>query len=188
MTETTVVPLELRKSNDHALEGIAVPYDVTTMKAGYPRGERFLPGAFAEIDATAKIRLTDSHLEGDQRRPVGVGTSFRDTPAGLLSAFRFYDTPEGRGARENVIEGTYGGLSVGFVPIEERIGDDGAREIVKARLFHVSLVDEPAYDDARILAVRSAVPDEVVALLAVEYRPEDFPDEVDLSRLVWGGR
>jgi HK97 family phage prohead protease len=186
-TETTTVPLELRRStsDELTLEGLCVPYGVTSLKAGYPRGERFLPGAFADVDTRAKIRLTDSHLEGDARRPVGVGTAFRETPQGLWGGFRFYNTPEGRGARENVIEETYGGLSVGFVPIQVRTGEDGAREVVKARLFHVSLVDEPAYDDAKVLAVRAAVPD-VDDLLAIEYRIEDMPDEVDLARLVWG--
>jgi len=185
-TETTTVALELRRvaGDELALEGLCVPYGVTTLKAGYPKGERFLPGAFNDVDTRAKIRLTDSHLEGEARRPVGVGTSFRETDRGLWGAFRFYNTPEGRGARENVIEETYGGLSVGFVPVLTRTAPDGAREVVKARLFHVSLVDEPAYDDAKILAVRAAVPD-VADLLAIEYRIEDMPEEVDLARLVW---
>jgi len=187
-SESTIVRLEMRSSGDHGLEGICVPYGVTTTKAGHANGERFLPGAFADLDPSAfgKVRLTDSHLEGEQRRPVGVGTQFRDTPQGLFGAFRFYETPEGRGARENVIEETYGGLSVGFMPVQERTGTDGAREIVRARLFHVSLVDEPAYDDAKVLAVRSAVSDDVAALLSVSYKPEDYPDPPDLSRLVWG--
>jgi phage head maturation protease len=85
-----------------------------------------------------------------------------------------------------VLEETYGGLSVGFVPLQVRTGDDGAREVVKARLFHVSLVDEPAYDDARVLAVRNAPSDDVQALLSVSYSPEDFPDPPDLTGLVWG--
>jgi HK97 family phage prohead protease len=186
-TESTIVPLELRRGADeNTLEGVCVPYAVTTMKAGHPNGERFLPGAFADVDARAKIRLTDSHLEGEHRRPVGVGVEFRDTPGGLLGRFRFYATPEGRGARENVLEETYGGLSVGFVPLQVRRGEDGAREVVKARLFHVSLVDEPAYDDAKVLAVRSAASEDLAALLSVSYDPKDYPDPPDLSRLVWG--
>jgi HK97 family phage prohead protease len=188
MTDSTVLPLELRRAGDHTLEGLCVPYDRTTMKAGYPHGERFLPGAFADVTTRSgqtRIRLTDSHIEGDARRPVGIATELRDTSSGLFGTFRFYNTPEGRGAWENVTEGTYGGLSVGFVPVTERRAADGAREIVKARLFHVSLVDEPAYDEAKVLAVRHALPD-VSELLAVDYRIEDMPEEVDLSRLVWG--
>jgi HK97 family phage prohead protease len=186
MTEATILPMELRRAGDHTLEGLCIPYGVTTMKAGYPKGERFLPGAFSEVvSGRSKIRLTDSHDETG-KRPIGVATELRETPDGLFGTFRFYNTPEGRGAWENVVEETYGGLSVGFVPVAEGRASDGAREVSRARLFHVSLVDEPAYDDARILAVRAAVPDDVVALLAIEYRAEDFPPEVDLSRLVWG--
>lgn len=187
MTETTIVPLELRHDGEHSLDGLCVPYGVTTLKAGYPRGERFLAGAFRELaqSGPAKIRLTDSHDETG-KRPVGVATEFRDTDDGLFGRFRFYNTPEGRGARENVKEETYGGLSVGFLPVEERRADDGAREIVRARLFHVSLVDEPAYADARVLAVRAALPD-VEGLLAVTYDVDTLPELVDLSRLVWGG-
>lgn len=188
MTESTVVPLELRKSAEpHTLDGVCVPYNVVTLKAGHPKGERFLPGAFAEVAARTgqtRIRLTDSH-DDTGRRPIGIGVEFRETPDALLGKFRFYNTPEGRGGWENAQEETYGGLSVGFVPIEERVASDGVREIVRARLFHVSLVDEPAYDDAKVLAVRAAYPD-VTELLAIEYRPEDMPEEVDLSRLVWG--
>ncbi len=188
MTETTTVRLELRRSGDHALEGLCVPYGVTTMKAGHARGERFLAGAFADAALQRiKVRLTDSHAD-EARRPVGVGTEFRDDVSGLFGTFRFYNTPEGRGARENVLEETYGGLSVGFLPVEERVGDDGAREIVKARLFHVSLVDEPAYEDARVLAVRNAGVRDVSDLLAVEYDVDSFPNPPDLSRLVFGSR
>lgn len=187
-TETTTVALELRRAGEHGLEGICVPYNRVTLKAGHAKGERFLPGAFAELDARAKIRLTDSHLEGEARRPVGVGTEFRDTAHGLFGTFRFYDTPEGRGARENVLEETYGGLSVGFLPIVERRAADGVREIVKARLFHVSLVDEPAYEEARVLAVREAqVEDpELTALIAKSWDVESFPEPVDLAGLVFG--
>jgi hypothetical protein len=188
MSEVSVVPLELRQTAENTLEGVCIPYGVTTMKAGYPNGERFVPHAFADVaTAHAKIRLTDQHDETG-RRPVGVAVRFQDHEDGLLGTFRFYNTPEGRGARENVIEETYGGLSVGFLPVEERTAQaDGAREVVKARLFHVSLVDEPAYEDARILAVRHALPD-VSALLAVEYDLGSFPDPVDVSRVVFGSR
>ena len=187
-TELSTLPLELRASDDgNTLDGLCVPYGKTTLKAGYPKGERFVAGAFADLTETrgsAKIRLTDSHDETG-RRPIGVGVEFRDEAEGLFGRFRFYNTPEGRGGRENVLEDTYGGLSVGFLPIAERTGDDGAREILRARLVHVSLVDEPAYSEARVLAVRSATPD-VSDLLAVTYDLDDFPAAPDLTRLVFG--
>jgi len=186
MTETWTVPLELRRAagEDHTLTGLCVPYGRTTYRAGHPRGERFLPGAFAAASGAAKIRLTDSHDETG-RRPVGVATVLEDTPQGLMGTFRFYNTPEGRGAWENTLEETYGGLSVGFLADQERRAADGAREVVRARLFHVSLVDEPAYEDARVLAVRAAQLPDISALLAVQYDPADFPDPPDLASLVF---
>jgi HK97 family phage prohead protease len=188
MSETTVLPLQLRAAADgHTLEGLCVPYGRTSMKAGYPRGERFVAGAFADAGRFVnKIRLTDYHVPGQQKRPVGVATDFRDSPDGLYGVFRFYDTPEGRGAFENVLEGTYGGLSVGFYTDAERIGSDGAREVVQGKLFHVALVDEPAYAEAQVIAVRSALPD-VAALLAVRYDLADFPDPPDMATVVFGG-
>lgn len=160
--ETTIAvsvdSLELRDADDgsHELVGICVPFDTPTMKAG-PRPELFARDAFPYIaDGVGKVRLTDeNHAEG--RRPVGVARAFEQRAAGLWSRFRFYGTTEGRNAWENVREGTYGGLSVGFVAVRDAIVD-GVRVIREAKLHHVSLVDEPAYDDAVILAVRAADP------------------------------
>lgn len=163
--ETTYVPADRLEARDvgagvHELAGLCVPYDVLTRKAG-PDPELFRMGAFASVvDAGAKVRLQD-HNHDDRRRPVGVATELRegadvDGNRGLHGVFRFYNTPEGRAAFENVAEGTYGGLSIGFVAVREHRAADGTREVLEARLHHVSLVDEPAYDDARVLSVRAA--------------------------------
>lgn len=150
--------LELRDADGaHELEGLCVPYGVETRKVG-PRPERFAPHAFAGITvAAAKIRLVDENHARLGRRPVGVARALKDEESGLVGRFRFYDTPEGRSAYENVLAGTYGGLSIGFIATREHFVS-GVREITAAKLHHVSLVDEPAYDDAQIIAVRSARP------------------------------
>jgi HK97 family phage prohead protease len=159
MTDSTFTvdlgALELREASNgaHELEGICVPFDRTTTKAG-PRPERFKRGAFADLADPSKVRLTDeNHARG--RRPVGVGVAFEERSAGLWGRFRFYNTSQGRDAWENVREGTYGGLSVGFHAVADAI-EGGVRSILRARLHHVSLVDDPAYDDAQVIAVRSA--------------------------------
>jgi len=158
--ETTYVPVTSLEARDagsgvHELEGVCVPYDVvTTRVAGQP--EVFRRGAFSTL-ATAlpsKVRLTD-HNHSDQRRPVGVATALTDAEDGLRGRFRFYDTPEGRAAYENVREETYGGLSIGFVSVRAEV-KDGVRNVLEARLHHVSLVDEPAYEDAQVMALRAA--------------------------------
>lgn len=151
--------LEVREVNGHhELIGVSVPYNRVTDKTPGRKPELFRAGAFATaIAAAPKIRLIDeNHQLG--RRPAGVALALEERSgdqACLWSHWRFYNTPEGRAAAENALEGTYGGLSVGFMAVREQLVD-GVREILEARLHHVSLVDEPAYDDAKILAVRGA--------------------------------
>lgn len=161
MTEQTYVradTLEIREASDgyHELEGVCVPYGVVTTRAG-ARPERFRPGAFTAALAarSQKIRLLD-HNHSDKHRPVAVATALEERTGGLWGRFRFYNTAEGRAALENVMEETYGGLSVGFVAVRESVDAAGVRDVVEARLHHVSLVDDPAYADAAILSVRGA--------------------------------
>lgn len=135
----------------HELEGICVPYDTPTRKAG-PVPELFRRGALASaVDAAPKIRLFEDH--DTNSRPVGAGLTFADEAVGLRGRFRFYDTPQGRAAFENAKEGTFGGLSVGFQAVRD-VKTDRGREVLEARLHHVALVDEPAYDAAQVVSVR----------------------------------
>jgi HK97 family phage prohead protease len=169
---TTTYALDLREAvttpeGRHSIQALCVPYDQPTNLVdldprAYPNGEKFARGAFGELlaapNAWPKVRLTDSHVETDKRRPVAKAVAFQDTDAGLVGTFQFFATPEGRGAFENVTEGTYGGVSIGFAVAAhggER-AENGTRVVTRARLHHVSLVDEPAYESAQVLAVRAA--------------------------------
>jgi HK97 family phage prohead protease len=162
MTEIATVTLEVRETatdgDRHTLEALCVPYDTPTFSVPHPGGEVFARTAFTDLLAAPqtwpKVRLTDSHIE--KRRPVAKAIEFRQASDGLIGKFQFFNTPEGRGAWENVEEDTYGGLSVGFVALAEGRTASGAREVRSARLHHVSLVDEPAYKEARVLALRAA--------------------------------
>ncbi|ANC29930.1 HK97 family phage prohead protease [Isoptericola dokdonensis] len=99
------------------------------------------------------MRLTDSHVSGEQRRPVARATFFTETTAGLFGTFRFFNTPEGRSAFENTKEGTYSGVSIGFFADQSRTITGSIREVIHADLAHVSLVDVPAYDGAVIIGL-----------------------------------
>jgi len=167
--ETTLIAdaeIEVRSSGDtHTIRLRAVPYGRVTTRADNPgrRPERFAAGAFAGLTTSpARIRLVDEN-HAKNRRPVGIATAWADRADALYGDFRFYDTPEGRAAFENAREGTYEGVSVGFVATDEA-DVDGVREIRAARLHHVSLVDDPAYDDARILELRGRGVDEYAFL------------------------
>lgn len=156
---------------------VLVPFDETTYGVDIPdhRGERFARGAFSDLVASrdpaqwAHIRLTDSHLHGPERRPVARAIALFETEAGLLGTFRFFNTPEGRSAFENVREGTYGGASVEFIPDTVRTLPGRIREVTRATLAAVSLVDNPAYDGAVIYGLHEN--DNPVRLAMPEHRP-----------------
>lgn len=156
--ETTFIDepqLELRTEGSQRILAVrCVPYGKATLKAG-PRPERFRYGAFAgATDNAGRIRLRDAdHTRG--RLPVGVAQRLEERADGLYGEFRFYNTPEGRAAVENVAAGVYAGVSVGFFADDAPVVD-GVREVRAAKLHHLALCEEPAYEDAKILALRSA--------------------------------
>lgn len=148
---------EQRSEGDrHYIEGICVPYGRVTTRVG-PVPEMFERGAFGDLAASgAKVKLTD-YNHSRQRVPVAYSERFEERAAGLWGRFRVNNTPEGRSAVENAQEGVYAGLSVGFIARKHEMRD-GVRHVLSARLDHVSLVEDPAYLEAEILAVRGAQP------------------------------
>lgn len=141
---------------------ICVPYNQVTFAAGHPGGEKFRPGAFRDFieDTPAyTVRLVDNHQDprasgGDWRRPFGRAVRFEERDEGLWGEFEFFNTPTGREGAEEVREGTYTGMSVGFYARQEH--HDGAlRVVTTAELLHVALVDSPAYAGARIIDHRA---------------------------------
>jgi HK97 family phage prohead protease len=150
-TRTSPITLELR-ADGRTLAGTVVPYGVEARIGSYV--ERFAPGAFADADP-AQIPLTTVHDR--ESLPIGRALTLTDTSAGLEAELRVSETRLGDEALTLVRDGAATGLSVGFIPVEDRW--DQARtmvERVKARLVEISLVAFPAYADARIMAVRSA--------------------------------
>lgn len=140
----------------HYIEGICVPYGRVTTRVG-PIPEVFERGAFSElVKSQAKVKLTD-YNHSRQRVPVGYSEVFEERAGGLWSRFRVNRTPEGESAVANAREGVYQGLSVGFIAHTHEMRE-GVRHVTSARLDHVSLVEDPAYLEAEILAVRGAQP------------------------------
>lgn len=160
--ETTTVALEdievRSEDGRHYLEGIAVPWGKRTDKVAVP--ELFERGAFDDlVSSGATVKLTARNHEREHF-PVGYSTAIEDTPEGLWLRWRLNNTPQGRDAHENLVEGVYGGLSIGFITRGDEMVS-GVRHVKSARLHHVSLVEEPAYTDAVITALRSAQMDEL---------------------------
>lgn len=150
--------MEIRRMalTEGIVEGICAPYDETTFLAGDGNGERITRSAFRKSarEQAGRLKLFRNH---DHNMPIGTATRISDRhPDGLFASFKLGDGPRYHDVRDELEQGLLTDLSVGFRPVQERRGDDGAREITEAQLVEVSLVPIGAYSGARVLAVRHA--------------------------------
>jgi HK97 family phage prohead protease len=149
---------ELRKSGDgRTLVGRVVPFG-EIYEAGMFR-ERFVRGAFTRTIAErgpSRVKLTRQH-DDTHSFPIGVATLLVERASELYGEFRLAKTAPGDEALELVRDGILDGLSVGFVPIKSKTVS-GVVEQHEVSLRHVGLVSEPAYETARVTALRNAEP------------------------------
>lgn len=149
--------MEIRTTDEsqRLIIGIAVPYDETTYRV--PGGERVIRGAFKRsIQHKAdKIPLAVAH---DPKMVMGWSQEWEETAEGLQGSFRVNDGAKGDQILEDVRNGYYPSMSVGFEATRAGVhrAPDGVREIREAKLVEVSLCGIPAYDGAAVLAVRTA--------------------------------
>jgi hypothetical protein len=144
------IALELR-ADGRTLAGRVMPYNTEARIGSYT--ETFRPGAFADADP-AQVPLLAVHDR--EQLPIGRALSLTDGPTGLDAELRVSKTTLGDEVLELVRDGAATGLSVGFVPIEDRWNAKRTMvERLRAELREISVVAFPAYQDARILAVRA---------------------------------
>jgi uncharacterized protein len=171
--------------DERVVSGIAVPWNETTLMAGDPGGERFLPGSLTKsVRAKAdRLKLFRNHDHAQ-----AIGRAIRMDPRhqdGLYGEWRIAKTPAGDAALQEIVEGMLDMFSIGFVARKSQRAADGVREVLEADLHETSLAPMAAYDGARVLSVRSprTGPDELLAWLAAHPAPV-----VDLAPLpVLGG-
>lgn len=178
-------PLELHRSfadldldvntAEGRVTGLVVPYERPTPIMELRDGaviqyeEQF---AYGSMDRAAKApnRLAFQFTHSDQLgHQIGYGVSFRDSRelSGCVGEFQLY-----RAERDRVMEmlqTSHRGLSVTFASLRpvgglERDGELVTREVVHTRA--VAAVNDPAYADAGVLAVRQQA--ELAAEVAAE--------------------
>lgn len=133
------------------ITGLAVPFDTET---------EIIPG-FREKIARGAVNLdTMPALFYRHSEPIGVITAMSEQADGLMIEARVSDTALGRDAATLARDGAIKCLSIGFFEREytDEITDDGAtlRTQHSIDLREISLVPVPAYEDAKITAVREA--------------------------------
>ena len=128
------------RAADGRLSGVVMRYGSPGVGPDGP--EVFTPGAFGAIPDAVPL-----NLQHDGSLMLDAAAELRDSTEALMLESRA--TPEG--VRRLVKRGALTGLSVEFRCVEER-QVDGVREIVRADLLGVGLVDVGAYRDSVVEA------------------------------------
>lgn len=158
LTRAFAADLSIRADRDgRTVTGLVVPFGVPARVSdgGPAYEEKFARGAFAKTIAERgdRVKLL---LQHNSSEPIGRATLLREDAAGLYGEFRVSAVPAGEQALELVRDGVIDSFSVGFTPIKH--SKDGAVTVrTEVRLREASLVTFPAYDGARVLALRAAL-------------------------------
>jgi HK97 family phage prohead protease len=159
-------PLEYRRAGtlevrhpERTIELVAVPYDEETLVPWRGRmiRETVAPGAFAGVERRAnRVKVNRAH---EVEEVLGRALALHpERPEGLVAELRISRGPKGDEVLELASDGALD-ASVGFAPMpggEQWAPDRSGRRITRAYLGHIALTADPAYDGARVLAVRSS--------------------------------
>ncbi len=160
---------EVRTTADgRTLDVLAVPFDRPTNVGPYV--ETFKRGAFAKTitERPEKVKLLALHEE--RSLPLGAAKVLREDAEGLFASMRVSKTRAGDEALELIADGALDSVSIGFVPVRsEWSRDRTAVERREVKLLEISLVAYPAYDDAKVLALREQemIPEPVTSTMSL---------------------
>ena len=154
--------LELRGGDGRTLVGLAAPFNAPAdiFEHGQRFTETIAPGAFSRTIAQrgGKVPLHAVH-DVTRKLPLGPVHKMTETGDGLRIEARISKTQAGDEVLELIRDGALSGLSIGFSPVREQWSKDGKnRTLQEIALREISVVDAPAYREAQIAALRSALP------------------------------
>ena len=142
---------------DRTIDLIVMPYDAETL-VGYQGRmvtETVSAGAFDGIERRVnRIRANRDHQEA---RTFGRAVALHSREEGLIGRVKVARTPLGDETLELADDGCLD-ASAGFLPMAGGLEWEtrDRYRITKAWLGHIAMVPDPAYEGARVLAVRSA--------------------------------
>ena len=147
---------EVRASGDgRTIDVLAVPFDAPTNIGRYV--ETFKRGSFSKTIADGKperVKLFAQH-EDQKALPLGAAKRLEERSDGLHGSFRISRTRAGDEVLALIEDGALDSVSIGFIPVRSDWTQD--RKAVQRRevkLMEVSLVAYPAYQEAKVLALR----------------------------------
>jgi HK97 family phage prohead protease len=161
---TFSAPIEAADGQRRIVSGQIVPFGaVGNTSAGHVIFER----GSIQIPSVAKIKLLAQHNTND---PIGRAQSFSETSTGINGVFKLSAASKAQDYLVMASEGLIDGLSVGVEVLSSRERKDGVMIVSSAVLKEVSLVESPAFTDARVLEVVASEGEEEVT---EEVTPED---------------
>lgn len=175
-------------SEGRIITGIAVPYNSPTQIAerGQVFNEHFTHGAYRDSINKRGDRVKILGFHDARSFPLGKPLMLDDRTAGLYLEARISDTTDGNDALTLVRDGVLDGFSVGFSVPE---GGDvwnaqrTERQINRANLHEVSLVNFPAYDRARVDSVRELTEQSDERDQSVEVQVQQMSMRLEILRL-----
>ncbi|GAA4155935.1 hypothetical protein GCM10022286_05600 [Gryllotalpicola daejeonensis] len=168
--EAAIAPADDSGTGERTFTGIAVPFNTPVSISdwwGDAYSEQVAPGAV--VNASDDMPLVFWRHDD----PIGRITAFSDTPDGWQVTGSISQTPRGDEAYTLLQDGVLDRMSIGFEPLEDTVTTDpdtGAVTVTRTqiRVREVSLVPFPAYDDAKVTAVRSQTPEAATAVSATK--------------------
>lgn len=161
------------KGDGRTVEVLIVPWDKPTevtdivnvagREVGCTYLEQFARGSLSRMAAAPhRVTLTYGHSDGFGD-VLGQGLRYDDSAEGAVGTFKLYDATAER-AREAIADM---GMSLRFLRVKPRAGIERPGQLVTRESViprHVAAVRAPAYEDARVLAIRES--DEQAAIEA----------------------
>lgn len=108
------------------------------------QGDVVEPGAFAGTIERAGADPLPLLWQHDTWAPVGIITAMAEDEYGLKVEGEFADTAAARDARALLKQGALRGLSIGYMVVKAKSGDDDANHLLEIDLLEVSVVTFPA--------------------------------------------
>jgi HK97 family phage prohead protease len=150
-------PIEAADGERRIVSGQIVPFGSV---GNTSIGRVMFEAGSIQIPSPSKIKLLAQHNSND---PIGRAQSFRETASGIDGVFKLSAASKAQDYLVMASEGLIDGLSVGVEVLASRERKDGTIIVSAAMLKEVSLVESPAFDQARVLEVVAQEGEEVSA-------------------------
>lgn len=137
-----------------SITGLAVPWNVATTDSLGTK-VMFMPGSLPEDGRPP--RLLEGH---DSAKVRGIVSERANTSEGMMFTARLASTRDADDTMALLLMGALDSVSVGVIPTKFSHTPDGTMVVEEARWTELSIVAEPAFEQARIEKVAASSPEE----------------------------